>query len=177
MPRDRGDIAFEDINKLFDKIRSELDVKGDIDIMFKPEGVKGLILVDLRNVIKNLPPEKAENISNTIWGKIIESFDKGELLSVSKIRRIHKIVPTDIDDIEKQAEFFAKYIDSEWKIDIHTKKIIDRTKTIRSVASHINQPVNLKNPRYILYIEVIGPTITVMYLVDTKNVRDTILRY
>ncbi len=176
IPRDRGDTALEEVSMLFEKMKRDIPELENVEIILRPEGVKGLILVDLRRVMKEKSEENAEELSDIIRKRISEAFDAGELLSISKIRMIHRIVKTDIKDIEKQGEFFSRYINDKWKIDIHTRKLLDRMETIRKVASHIKMPVDLKNPKYILHIEVLGPSITVIYLVNTEKREETILR-
>jgi len=176
IPRDRSDMALEEVSNLFKKIERELPEAEKAEIMLKPEGVKGLILVDLRRIIEAKSEAEAEEFSRKIREKIAEAFDAGELLSISKIRMIHRIVKTDVEEIGKQGIFFSNYINDKWKIDIHTRKLIDRMEAIRAVASHINMPVDLKKPKYILYIEVLGPSLTVMYLVNTEKIEETILK-
>jgi len=176
IPRDRGDIALDEVNRFVAKMKDRYPELEEADIIFKPEGLKGLILVDLRGTVQKMPKEKLEEFSKTMINALREALDRGELLSISKIRIIHKIVRTDIAAIAKEAPYFAKYINDRWKIDIHTRKIIDRMETIKAVAAHISQPVDLKNPRYVLYIEVLGPALTVMYLVDKEKESETILR-
>ena len=176
MPRDRGDIAFEEVNKFMDMLSKKIPELKNSEIILMPEGVKGLILVDLRKVVEGISPEEIDRIRKQIIEEIKGAFDRGELLSIPKVRIIHKIVKTNTETIAEESKYFAGLITDKWKIEIHTRKIIDRMQTIRKVAEHINQPVDLKNPHYILNIEVIGPEITVIYLVDIENIGDTIIK-
>ncbi len=176
MPRDRGDIALEEVSKLIDSLSEMIPELKDAEIIFKPEGVKGLILVDLRKALEKATPERVDNIYEAIIHEIKRAFDEGELLSISRVRIIHKIVRTDINIIADESKYFVPFIKDKWKIEIHTKKIIDRMETIKKVATHFDKPVDLKNPRYVLHIEVIGSSLTVMYLVDTQKVEKTIIK-
>ncbi len=176
MPRDRGMFAFEEVNRFIESAKGTIREVGEAEVVFNPEGVKGLILVDLRRAFSKLTDEEADSRRRRIISLLREAFDRGELLSISRVRILHKITRTNVAEIAECARIFVPYIKDRWKIEIHTKKLIDRMETIRAVAAHIDQKVDLKNPRYILHIEVIGPTITVMYLVDSENVEDTIIK-
>ncbi|MEX0568747.1 MAG: THUMP domain-containing protein [Candidatus Njordarchaeota archaeon] len=177
VPRDLGAYAVEDVRKFLEKIQKKFPILQGAEVLHRPEGVKGYVFVDLRPAFESIPEDKAVEITSSLISAIKEAFDRGELMSIARVRIIHKIANTDIESISKVTkEIFADKIKGKWKIEIHTRKIIDRIETIKAVGSHIDKPVDLKNPEYVLHIEVLGRKMTLLYLVYKPKEDDVIIR-
>lgn len=176
-PVERGYEALSDVRRALTELEGILKGISDIQPLLRPDGVKGLILLDLRQLIGEKSTLELNHIRKHIVDKLKELMDMGNMLNISKIRIIDKICDTNLDCIIEASKSYKDIINADWRITLRSRKLLNREEVIREVAKLINAPVNLKNPIYNLHIEVLGPTYTMIYLVIKEKENETIIRF
>ena len=174
---DMGPRAYDEILDFLDELKKDFPELERAQISYNPENIKGYILVDLRDAIKSMDEAKLKVFTEKFLEAVRKAYDEGRLLAVSKARIIHKLCETSIEKIVECAKFFAPLITGTWKIEIRTRKIFDRMEVIRKVAEIIKQKVDLKNPQFVLHIEILGKNLTVMYLTRSGEEEKVIIRF
>ncbi len=175
-PRDLSESAIYQVETL---LRNLGEIIPNIDkarLMPRPGGINGLILLDLRECLQSMDIEARESIRRQLTHFIEKAFDEGMLLSIIKVRILNFIVPLDLDRLVETAKILARRIKGRWKIELRTRKMADRMEIIRQVAAVIDQPVDLKNPQFILNIEILSKELVVVYLVDKERESETIIK-
>ena len=175
-PRDLGESAIYQVEGLLKNLGEIIPNHEKAILIPRPGGVNGLILLDLRECLRYVDVNEKITIRKNLVEFLVEAFDKGDLLSIVKIRIIDFIVPLDIDKLVDVTRFLADRIRGTWKIELRTRKMADRMEIIRKVASVVDQPVDLKNPKFVLNIEILSRDLVVVYLVDKEREEETIIR-
>lgn len=153
-PADFGFEAYYEVNDLLEEIFNQDDSVENVDIKIAPDGMDGLILIDLR----------ANPIATEIEEKKIAALKKamkkgkkeGYWEYLSKPIFFNRIVNSNPSKIAKAVRKLKDQVKGKWRIKIKSRHRIPRRKTIEAAAKHISFPVDLENPEYMVKIECLG---------------------
>ncbi len=153
------DLSFEaryETKLLLRKIASHFPGLNKAKILVAPCGMKGIILVDIREAVKEFGEEDKVNMKSLIFDKFNELVNNGEINHIAKLKVLDYLIDMDLDKLVKRVEEIAPMIKGKFRITLKSRgKIKDRGEFIRKIAEPINAPVDLKNPDYIVWIEVV----------------------
>jgi len=157
VPRDESFNAMYEVRSILEKIKNEYPALKNLTPTMNPGGHRGLIFVDLRDIIKGLSEEVISQLKKTfidIYGELKEAQ---ELESVLKMRIFDIITEASLEKVVEGVLKIKDKIQGRWRITLKTRHVsISREELIKKAAEPINYPVDLKNPEYILLIEFFG---------------------
>ncbi len=126
-------------------------------LIVNPEGYKGILIVDLRDVLKDVEKERKEKMAREILLEFEKNKEEGMIKYLQKLLILDAIVNTDIEEISKAVERLKDKVKGKWRITLKTRKWpIDRMQLIRKAAEPIEMPVDLENPEYEVIIQIFG---------------------
>lgn len=157
VPKDFGFFAKLEIMDLIDTVAQKFPIMKKTEILVNPFGHNGLILIDFRPLFYQLDSEEIKAIREEIESIYSEWRSKNKLRHINRFLIIDVLVETDISKIVNAVMKLRNKIRGKWRITLKTRKYpIDREELIRRVAEPINEPVDLRNPEYIVWIEIIS---------------------
>jgi len=129
----------------------------NVEAQLRPGGFKGLILLDLRKIIKQLDEETKEELRRKFIELFQERQKQGRIRYIRRILILDAIVPTDAECVKKALEKLKHRIRGKWRITLKTRGYrINRMEFIKKVAEPIFYPVDLENPEYVVIINILG---------------------
>ena len=150
-------ILLNELEELFPNISS-------VEMHIAPSGLNGLILVDLRDYMRDKDDQFKGKFREEFLRKFEEMKEGGEIRYIVKITFFDYLVETDVSKIAEKIKNYKNVIDDRWRLTIRTRKMVgDRKEFIQKLAEPIEQPVDLKNPVYVIFVEVLGD-LTGVYL-------------
>ncbi len=150
-------------SELFYVLTEHLGISGE-EIFVQPTGVSGLITFKLASLD---PISVSLQLKNFLGTK-----EENYLIETKRVVPIQEVVKTDIEIISKTAlELFGEKRGT-WRISIRKRHhTIDRAALIDSIASKIDQPVNLETFDWDIRIEIIGPRTGISVLPPGADIR------
>ncbi len=150
-------------SELFYVLTEHLGISGE-EIFVQPTGVSGLITFKLASLD---PISVSLQLKNFLGTK-----EENYLIETKRVVPIQEVVKTDIETISKTAlELFGEKRGT-WRISIRKRHhTIDRAALIDSIASKIDQPVNLETFDWDIRIEIIGPRTGISVLPPRADIR------
>jgi len=157
VPRDVGfDAKFEVLN-IIESVARDFPILRSAQVKLRPAGFKGLILVDFRPITYRLSQTEIDLLREKITKTYEKMRQEGAIRYISKFIILDALVETDIEKIADAVKKLSDKVKGKWRITLKTRKYpIDRMLLIKKAAEHIDLPVDLKNPEYIVLIEIIG---------------------
>jgi len=157
VPKDVGFFARFELMNLIEEAAQKYPILRKTDVLINPFGHKGLILADFRPIFYQLDSEEISNIRREIESIYSEWLSERKLRYINRFLIIDALVETDIDKIVNAVIKLCDKIQGRWRITLKTRKYpINRGELIRKAAEPIDKPVDLENPEYIVWIEIIG---------------------
>lgn len=152
-PADFGFEAYYEVEDLLAVLSNKFNVwNGRISIA--PDGMKGLLLIDLRNTpISHQNEGKFQRFCKQTLqkGKNEEYWER-----ITKPLFFNALVKSRVDEIANTTKQLKDRIKGKWRIKLRTRHRIPRRETIEKAAKPIQHPVDLENPEYIVRIECMG---------------------
>lgn len=152
-----ADFSFEaryEIEDLLEELTKEFDCSGGERIQMNPDGMEGLIFIDLQET--PIPTQEEERYKRTFTKRLEEGRRKGYWNNLSNPHFFNIVVPSDVENIATAVEKLKKRIQDKWRIKIRTRHRISRRETINEAAKSIDLPVDLEDPVYIIQIKCFG---------------------
>ncbi len=150
-------------SELFYVLTEHLSISGE-ELFVQPTGISGLITFKLATLD---PVDISLRLSS-----FLKTKEENYLIETKRVVPIQIVVNTDIELIAKTAlELFGSR-QGTWRISIRKRHhTIDREALIDSIASKIDQPVDLETFDWDVRIEIIGPRTGISVLPPGADVR------
>lgn len=146
--------AYFETEDLLEELSMKIPALVKADLVIAPEGMNGLIVIDLRdNPLSNVREKEFKRNFNK---KLEEGKAQGYWKYIAKPVFFNRIINSKINEIAASVKTLKEKIKGKWRIKINTRHRIPRRETIEEVAKHITYPVDLENPKYIVKIECLG---------------------
>ncbi len=156
VPKDVGFFARFELMNLIEEVAKKYPFLRKADVLMNPFGHKGLILADFRSIFYQLNQAEINNVREEIERIYSNWVTEGKFRYINRFLIIDALVETNIDSIVKAVTLLKDRIKGRWRITLKTRKYpIDREELIRRAAEPIDKPVDLENPEYIVWIEII----------------------
>lgn len=125
-----------------------LDMFGDPDAETEITEIRGLLLARTTLSPFDVIDELKELMSSEPW----------QVRYVLRVLPIEIVVPTELDMIRQAAKELSAKIDKEsFRITVEKRHSpLESIEVIRAIASEIDFKVDLKNPRWIVLVQIIG---------------------
>lgn len=151
-PQDFSFEAWHETEDLLEELSQEFSSLKEKETIVAPDGMKGLIIIDLReNPLSN--EEKFRKLcTKTLQRGKNEKF----WTYITKPYFFNFLVETNVSKIATAVEKLRKRINGKWRIKLNTRKRLPRQEIIEKAAEPIKSPVDLEDPEYIVRIECIG---------------------
>lgn len=138
-------------------------------LIVAPNEFKGLILVDLRETLKEIDAAETEHIASFIKKVYSLKREEGALKYLLKLVTLDYLVETDVDKIREKVASYRNIINDKWRLKVRSRGVlVDKRDFIEKVADEIDAPVDLENPTFIIHIEILGD-FTGIYLERTRS--------
>ena len=113
-------------------------------------GISGLVTIKTRNLD---PLEVTKKLK-----EFLEKQEENYMIETRRIVPIQKVIKTDIEKITESAVKLFGNRKGKWRITIRKRHhTMDRDSLINSIATKIQEPVDLENYEWDLRIEILGP--------------------
>ncbi len=157
VPYDATFDAKYEVRRFLNRLSKEFKFLGKAKMLVAPSGLKGIIVVDLREYRDNIEILGEEKFKSRLKEEFETWIQNQDFLYVNKIRFLDFLVENSIEELIKVMEHYAKIIDDDWRLTLKTRGLIqDRSELIKKLARPIEQPVNLKDPKYVIHVEFLG---------------------
>ncbi len=150
-------------SELFYVLTEHLNIPGE-ELFVQPTGISGLVTFKLTSL---------DPISVSLELRdFLETKEANYLIETKRVVPIQAVVDTGIESIAKTALKLFGEKQGTWRISIRKRHhTIDRAALIDSIASRIDQPVNLESFDWDIRIEIIGPRTGVSVLPPGSDIR------
>lgn len=153
-PADFGYEAYYEVNDLLEEVLTHVDAVENIDVTIAPDGMDGLLLIDLRDA--PIATAVEEKTIAALKSAMKKGKKEGYWEYISKPIFFNHIVDSNPAKIANAVKNLKDQVKGKWRITIKSRHRIPRRKTIDAAAKHIKFPVDLENPKYIVKIECLG---------------------
>ncbi len=133
---------------------------------------RGLLLLDLSDYVKNLSNEEKIELKKLFLEEFEKAKEEQRARAIVKVVPFDKLVRTDLVEIEKAVAELSTRITGKWRITLRRRGDVKlkREDIIKAAAKPIDTskyPVDLKNPDFVVYIDIIGDLTGI--LIATKD--------
>jgi len=157
VPRERSFEAKMEIQNIIYELAEKYPFLKNVEAHLCPGGFKGLILVDLRGIKNSVNTSVLEEVKSDFINTFYTRQRDGKIRYITRILILDALVPTDIEEIRKAMERIKEKVKGRWRITLKTRGFpVDRMELIKKAAEPISQPVDLKNPEYVVIINILG---------------------
>ena len=164
IPYDASFEAEYEIRSLLSELAEEFPKIDELNIIVSPGGFNGLILIDLRDFVSGKDEKFKKMLRKRVFEKFEEMRRRGDIRYIKKLVILDYLVKTDVEEVMEVVRKYKDVIGDRWRITLKSRGVLeDKMSFIRKVAEPIDKQVDLKNPKYIIHIEVLGE-LTGVYL-------------
>ena len=157
VPYDATFDAKYEVRRFLNRLSKKYPFLEKAKMIVAPNSLKGLIIVDLREY-----RDKIELIGESEFKKRIEEefeiWQKNQdFLYVKKLKTLDFLVENEEEKLLEVMQYYAEIVDDRWRLTLKSRgRVEERRKLIEKLAEPIKQKVDLENPKYNIYIEILG---------------------
>lgn len=151
-PQDFSFEAWHETEDLLEELSGEFTSLKEGEIIVAPEGMKGLIFIDLRGN----PLSNEKKFREMFTKRLQKGKDENFWTYITKPFCFNFVVKSTVKKIALSVEKLKDRVNGKWRIKLNTRKRLPRRETIEKAAEPIKYPVDLEAPEYIVRIESLG---------------------